>query len=307
MSETENDAIFWVETSKIKPNPYQPRREFDEARLNDLAESIRQYGVLQPLVVTRQEQERPDGGLESLYELIAGERRLRAARIANVFQIPVIIRSSGSTDEDERTKLEIAIVENVQREDLNPIERARAFKRLIDEFKFKHTQVAKKIGKSREYVSNSVRLLSLPKEIVEGMLRGEVSEGHARPLMMLSEKPEEQTTLYKEIIIKKLNVRESERIARHIAHDRARKRTPDLDPEILELENKLTENIGARVQIDFRETGSKVTIDFQSVDDLRSLLSLLEERKRLEGGDPGKGKGATGGEEDLYSVSNFTI
>ena len=160
MSNIYNNSIFGVEVDKVKPNPYQPRREFDEYRLKDLADSIRQYGVLQPLIVTRKEVEHEDGGLTVEYELIAGERRLRAAKLAGLLQVPVIIRTG---DEDnERAKLEIAIIENVQREDLNPVDRARAFKKLVEHFGFKHHEVSQKISKSREYVSNSIRLLSLP-------------------------------------------------------------------------------------------------------------------------------------------------
>src|SRR3989344_1279995 len=125
-----SDSIFWVEPDKIKPNPFQPRREFDEARLNELADSIRQYGILQPLVVTRKEMAKEDGGLAVEYELIAGERRLRASKIAGLAQVPVLIRNSEETD---RMKLELAIIENLQREDLNPIDRARAFERLVNE------------------------------------------------------------------------------------------------------------------------------------------------------------------------------
>src|SRR3989344_3199349 len=136
MSQFQSDSIFWIELDKVKPNPYQPRREFDEKALGDLAESIRQYGVLQPLVVTRQEIIKDDGGLSVTYELIAGERRLRASRIAGLSQVPVLIKV-GDNDND-LMKLELAIIENIQREDLNPVDRARAFERLSKEFGFKH-------------------------------------------------------------------------------------------------------------------------------------------------------------------------
>jgi ParB family chromosome partitioning protein len=124
MSQFYNNAIFWVEVDKIKPNPFQPRREFDEAKLNDLARSIRQYGVIQPLTVTRREVQKPDGGLATEYELVAGERRLRASKLAGVATVPALIREA---EDDDKTKLELAIVENLQREDLNPVDRAKAF------------------------------------------------------------------------------------------------------------------------------------------------------------------------------------
>lgn len=238
MSQFYGDAIFWIEVEKIKPNPYQPRREFNEEALRDLAESIRMYGVLQPLVVTRSEKIKDDGGLAVEYELISGERRLRASKIAGLVQVPAIIRSN--TD-DARTKLELAIIENLQREDLNPVDRARSFQRLVDEFALKHAQIGAKVGKSREYVSNSLRLLMLPEEILNALSEGKISEGHARPLMMLIDRPEEQTTLFKEITMKKLSVREAESIARRVAYDKVRKKELMIDPEIVELEGKLTE------------------------------------------------------------------
>ena len=183
-----SNSIFWIEVEKIKPNPYQPRREFDEEKLKELADSVRQYGILQPLVVTRREVAKEDGGLAVEYELIAGERRLRASKIAGLAQVPVLIR----VGDDSKTKLELAIIENIQREDLNPVDRARAFDRLIKEFNFKHTEIAKKIGKSREYVSNSVRLINLSEEILAALSEGKITEGHSRPLMMLSDRLEEQ-------------------------------------------------------------------------------------------------------------------
>ena len=147
MSEFLNNAIFWIEVEKIKPNPYQPRKEFDEKHLHDLADSIRQYGVLQPIVVTRNEIPRDDGGMQVEYELVAGERRLRASKLAGVARIPATIQANAMTS---REKLEVAIIENLQREDLNPVDRAVSFSRLANEFSLKHIEIAKKVGKSRE-------------------------------------------------------------------------------------------------------------------------------------------------------------
>jgi ParB family chromosome partitioning protein len=276
MSNFYNDAIFWVEVEKIEPNPYQPRREFDEARLRDLADSIRQYGVLQPLVVTRNEVEKPDGGLMVMYELIAGERRLRASKLAGIAQVPVLIRS---TEDDAKTKLELAIIENLQREDLNAVDRAKAFARLVEEFGFKHAQIAQKIGKSREYVSNTVRVLTLPEEILQALSEGKISEGHTRPLMMLDTRKEEQITLFKEIVFKKMTVREAERIARRVAHDRARK-VEEVTPEMLDIEDKLAETLGTRVQIERKTVGGKLIIDFFSERDLESILNLIKGNKK---------------------------
>lgn len=270
MSDFYNNSIFWVEVDRISPNPYQPRREFDDQKIASLADSIRQYGVLQPLTVTRKEVQRQDGGISVEYELIAGERRLRAAKLAGVPQVPVTIRAKEETD---KMKLELAIIENLQREDLNPIDRAKAFKQLVDEFNLKHVDVAKKVGKSREYVSNTLRLLGLPLEMQQALAVGTISEGHARPLLMLADRPEERDVLFKEITEKKLTVRESERIARRIAVDRARKQ--DLPPELIGMEKKLSEGLGTRVQIEQRAQGGKVHIDFFSEEDLERLIKLL--------------------------------
>ncbi len=272
-----NDSIFWIDVDKITPNPFQPRREFDPAELQSLSDSIRQYGVLQALVVTRKEVPKADGGLAVEYELIAGERRLRASKLAGLSQVPVLIKVGADTT--DLLKLELAIIENIQREDLNPVDRARAFDRLIHEFGFKHMEIAKKVGKSREYVANSVRLLGLPTDILDALSLGKISEGHARPLMMLGDRPAEQSTLFKEIMFRKLTVREAEAISRRIAYDKIRKKGAILDPETQELEEKLTETLGTRVSIEKRENGGKILIDFFSPDDLRSILALLESNK----------------------------
>ena len=278
-----SDSIFWIEIEKIKPNPYQPRKEFDELRLKDLAESIRMYGILQPLVVTRREILKTgdastgagvDGveGLAVEYELISGERRLRASKIAGLSQVPALIRQ---TEDDDRVKLELAIIENLQREDLNAVDRARAFQRLVEEFKFKHIQIAEKMGKSREYVTNTLRLLALSPEILDAVSAGRISEGHARPLLMLNERPEEQNVLYREIMLKRLTVREAEGIARRIAVEKIRKHDRIIDPDIIDLEEKLTASLGTRVHIEPKEKGGKIMIDYFTPEDLRTILELM--------------------------------
>lgn len=274
-----SNSIFWVDIDKVKPNPFQPRREFDEARLQDLADSIRQYGVLQPLVVSRVEKIKEDEGIEVEYELIAGERRLRASKLAKLDQIPVIIR----VGDDNMAKLELAIIENLQREDLNAVERARAFMRLVEEFKFTHVQIGQKVGKSREYVSNTLRLLALPQEILDALSAGKISEGHTRPILMLSDRPEEQGVLFKEILYKKLTVRDAEKIARKIAYDKVRKKEYIQDPEISDIENKLQETLGTRVHIEKKDNGGYITIDFFTNDDLRTILDIIKNQKESQG------------------------
>ncbi|OGI58078.1 hypothetical protein A3C60_00235 [Candidatus Nomurabacteria bacterium RIFCSPHIGHO2_02_FULL_37_45] len=271
MSNLYSNSIFWIDTDKIKPNPYQPRRDFDEVRLQDLALSIKQYGVLQPLTVSRVEVEKEGGGLMTEYELIAGERRLRAAIIAGVSQVPAIIRAGDTS----LMKLELAIIENLQREDLNAVDRARAFFRLANEFKFTHNEIAKKMGRSREYVSNSLRILSLPEEIINGLSEAKITEGHTRPLLMLADHPQEQLVLFKEILYKKITVREAERLARRIAYDRVRKKEFMPDPEIVQLEEEFQEKLGTRVHIDRKELGGQIKIDYFSTEDLREILELI--------------------------------
>ncbi|NCS99469.1 ParB/RepB/Spo0J family partition protein [Candidatus Parcubacteria bacterium] len=270
MSELYSDSIFFIDVGKIGPNPYQPRREFEEGPLRDLSESIRQYGVLQPLVVTRVEEE-TDGGIRVSYELIAGERRLRASRLAGLSQVPAIIRK----DQDPMVKLELAIIENLQREDLNSVERARAFQRFIDEFGFSHTDIGKKVGRSRVYVSNTLRILDLPDEILDALSAGKISEGHTRPLLMLRDKVDERNVLFKEIIYKKISVREAERLARLIAKDKVRKKELLPDPEVEEMEGKMQEALGTRVHIDKKENGGQIKIDFFSNEDLHTILDLI--------------------------------
>lgn len=278
MSEFVNNAVFWIEVGKIQPNPYQPRKAFDERHLNDLADSIRQYGVLQPIVVTRNEVPREDGGLDVSYELVAGERRLRASKLAGVATIPALIQQNLM---DPRLKLEVAIIENLQREDLNPVDRAISFSRLANEFGMKHIEIAKKVGKSREYVSNSLRLLVLPQDILDALSQGKITEGHARPLMMLGDRKEEQGTLYKEIIMKKLTVREAEQIARHIAYDKIRKKIAN-DPEMMRIEKEFAESLGTRVSIEKKQVGGKLVIDFFSSDDLRAILDKVHFSDQLK-------------------------
>jgi ParB family chromosome partitioning protein len=231
------------------------------------------YGLLQPITVTRVETVKEDGGLGVHYELISGERRTRAAKLGGLTQIPAIIRAK---EEDARTKLELAIIENIQREDLNVIDRAKAFQQLVKEFGFKHAEVAQKMNKSREYVTNSMRLLSLPEHMLQALGEKRITEGHTRPLLMLVDRPEEQEILFQDILNRKLNVRESEMIARRIAKDRARKKEKELNPEIIEFEHKFNEVLGTKVHIESKEKGGQITIDYYDLVDLKKILDKLQ-------------------------------
>ncbi len=267
------DSIFWVEVEKIVPNPYQPRREFDEAKLKELSESVRMYGILQPLTVTRKEIQGPDGSFRSEYELIAGERRLRASKLAGLSLVPVIIRDGEQTEQE---KLELAIIENLQREDLNAVDRALAFRQLADVFGLSHSQVAQKVGRSREYVSNSIRLLALPDYMLASLRTNDITEGHARTLLMLNDRPEEQDVVFREILLKKLSVREVEKIARSIATEKVRKKEL-VDNDLIEIEKQFTDALGTRVSITKTDFGGRVTIDYFSIEDLETMLERMKQ------------------------------
>ena len=262
----------------------------------------------------------PEGGLESVYELIAGERRLRASKLAGLKQVPVVIRQG----ESNLTKLELAIIENLQREDLNAIDRARALAKLIEEFGISHAECAAKIGKSREYVSNSLRLLTLPEYMQGAIVAREINEGHARPLMSLNDKPEERETLFKEIILKRLSVRQAERIARSIAQERVHKKNRK-SPEMVEIEKSLTETLGTRVIIEQNAEGGRLLIEFFSPGDLQQLVDALAKEHAMLGvpadaamplfpnttqltfDDPVPPAAIEEVEDDLYSVSGFSV
>ena len=317
------DSVFWVEVEKILPNPYQPRKEFDEANLRALADSIRQYGVLQPLVVIRKEIEKPEGGLAVSYELIAGERRLRASKLIGLREVPVVIRTGGE-ETDNRLKLELAIIENLQREDLSSIDRAKAFQQLAVEFGLTHGEIGVKVGKSREYVSNTIRLLALPEHIQDSLQRKEISEGHARSLLMLSDKKEEQETVFKEIVSRKISVRDAEQLVRRHAVEKTRKK--DLTPELQALERELTDALGTRVSIEKKEKGGgKVIIDFFSSEDLTAIRDYIAKKEAEFQADVTEETGMTeevsheqkeaspekdaqaDEDEELYAVRNFSL
>ncbi|MEK7560492.1 MAG: ParB/RepB/Spo0J family partition protein [Patescibacteria group bacterium] len=268
------DAVFWLDIEKIKPNPYQPRREFNESALRDLSNSIREHGVLQPIIVTKNELEAPTG-IEVSYELIAGERRWRAATLAGLSQIPAIIRRGMP---DGRIKLELALIENVQREDLNPIERARAFKQLVDEFKLVQRDIAVKIGKSRESVTNTLRLLALPEEIQNALQTGLISEGHARAILMANDNADGQFKLYRAILADGLTVRASENKARQLVGrivPRKNSAAIPQDPELRVAQEQLQERLGTKVIMLRQGKRGKIVVEFYSDEELRLLLRKL--------------------------------
>lgn len=245
---------------QILPNPHQPRLNFDEKKLDELANSIREHGILQPLIVTR---------VEHGYELIAGERRLQAAKKVGLTTVPVIVRAAG-----EQEKLELAIIENIQRHDLNPIEEAKAYLRLTDEFHLSQEAVAEKMGKSRSVVANTLRLLTLPVEIQRAVAGGQLSEGHAKALLSI-ENSEKQRALFDLIIKDELTVRETEGKAREVSVRGHIRQQKDVTPEMAAKEEWLTEQLGTKVKIQTSGKGGKITIEYYSPEELNTLLSRL--------------------------------
>jgi len=263
------ESIFNIETDKIKPNPNQPRQKFFPDSLKELAESIREHGILQPLLVAKVEKE-TQAGREVEYQLIAGERRWRAAQMIGLPHVPVIIR-----DNSEREKLEISLIENLQREDLNPIESARAYRQLHEDFGLKHREIAKRIGKSRVAITNAVRLLDLPGQILQAVESGQISEGHGRALLTVKAE-DQRLKLFEKTIEEKLSVRQLEDKARGggvftVSKAHYSKR----DPMIVAIEKQLTHHFSARVCIRQRDKAGRLLIDFYNQKELDDLVERL--------------------------------
>jgi ParB family transcriptional regulator, chromosome partitioning protein len=263
IAEQFDDAPAQAPLDSIVPNERQPRTHFDGEALAELAESIRQHGILQPLTV------RPL--TEGRFELIAGERRLRAAKLAGLKTVPIVVRAA--TDKDS---LEIALVENIQREDINPMECARAYRRLMTEFKLTQERVAERVGKSRVVVANTVRLLRLPPRIQAGLEGNEISEGHARALLAL-ESEAKQLAIYDQILERGLTVRDVERAAQPKEPKEKAKKKADVhqDPNTRALEEALSTYFGSPAKLQSTGTGGRLCVDYYSDDDLQRILEIL--------------------------------
>src|SRR3989344_2646476 len=266
---SQKENVFYVEVSKIAANPDQPRRDFDKEALAELATSIRKYGVLQPLLVSKVEVASAKG-IDVSYNLIAGERRLRAARQAGLPHVPVIIRDDFKQDKE---RLEVALIENVQREDLNPIEEAEAYARLSKDFGLTQKEIAEKVGKSREVVANTIRLLNLPEDIRASLREGKIPRASARALLAFSD-PVRQREMYKNILTGGLTSRVIESSA---SVSNPSKRKPQRkDGKFVELEKNLAETLNTRVQIHgAAASGGKVVIKFASLEDLNSIAKKI--------------------------------
>jgi len=250
-----------IPLDKIKANKYQPREEFNQETLDELANSIKEKGFIQPVLVRFKNNE---------YELIAGERRLRAAKKLGYKEIPAIIKEANDLD-----SLELSIIENIQRENLNPIDQAKAYKRLHDEFNITQEKVADTIGKDRATVANIIRLLNLPVKIQEYVSRGTISMGHARAILSLA-KESEQMRLCTKIIKDDLSVRDTESYAKNIAARRPKSSTSKENPDLKSLEQELREIFGTKVKIVKSKKGGKIEIEFYSDNDLQRVVTLLK-------------------------------
>ena len=247
--------------SEIIPNRYQPRKNFDQDNLNDLANSIRERGVIQPIIVRKSETN------NSKYEIIAGERRWLAAQKAGLHDIPVVV-----TDVDDLKSLEFAIVENVQRNDLNPLEEAEGYKRLIDEFSYDQDKVSKFIGKSRSYITNSLRILSLPREVLKFVEEKKITAGHAKILVGL----DNAEFVANKIIEKNLSVRQSENFVK-IFKKRGGSKPNQKDPNLVNLENSISSKIGLNVLIkNSKRNKGVISIEYKDLDQLNKLIDIIK-------------------------------
>ena len=259
----DKDGVVNVKISKVEPNREQPRKNFDEDALQELAESIKQFGVLQPILV----QERDD-----YYEIIAGERRWRAANIAGLKEVPVIIRNL-----TEQEIVEIALIENIQREDLNPIEEAQAYKRLLTEFNLKQDEVAERVSKSRTAVTNSMRLLKLSDDVQQMVIDEMISTGHARALLAI-EDPEQQYILAQKVFDEKLSVRDIEKLVKNLGKTKVQKKSKEkqLSAIYQEIEETLKGKLSTKVSIVAKENGAgKIEVEFFSHEELDRLMDLI--------------------------------
>ena len=263
------DNIFYIEINKIRPNPNQPRRDFDKDGLRELAASIKKYGILQPLLVSKVEEETARG-LDVSYELIAGERRLRAAKMASLSLVPAVVKDNF---DESRLRLEASLVENLQREDLNPVEEAEAYARLAGEFNLSQKEIADKVAKSREVVANSIRMLNLPADIKEALRAGKITRTHARALLAFKDEPR-QREMFKQILAGNFAVHELETAAREyrIAKKSA---AQAVNPRFQELQQNLSKNLGAAVFIKSGASGGSIVIKFASLEELNKIAKTI--------------------------------
>mgnify|MGYP000637237585 FL=1 len=262
---SESKSVSMLRISDIEPNKSQPRKMFNEDRLNELAESIKQHGIVEPLIVVKK---------DDYYEIVAGERRFRAAMIAGLTEVPVVIK-----DYSTEQIVEIALIENIQREDLNPIEEAKAYKQLIDEFSLKQDEVADKVSKSRTAITNALRLLKLDERVQNMVIEECISSGHARTLLAIENK-EEQYDIACMVFDQKLSVRETEKLIKKLNNKETPKKKIELDNKDIyaDFEEKLKQSMGTKVSINRKSnTKGKIEIEYYSETELERIIGMMLE------------------------------
>lgn len=255
------EQIKQLPIEKVVPNPDQPRKEFDESSLKELAESIKQHGIIQPIVVT------PSG---DKFRIVAGERRYRASKIAGLTKLPAIIRNHKELEE-----LEIALVENVQRVDLSPLEQALSIVRLRDQFSLTPKQISDKLGKAETTISNIVRLLQLPKQAVEALQKSRITEGHARAILALKNDEKTQIELLNTIIAHKLSVRQAEQFVQQKKNINSIKKTHTNSPPVKKLIDKIDKKLASKIVIKEKKEGGLITISYDNLKDLQNIIQKL--------------------------------
>lgn len=256
-------GVINISIENVIPNPRQPRAHIDKEELMELAASIREHGIIQPVIVSYDD-------LASQYILIAGERRWLAAREAGLESIPAIVR-----EVNEQQRVELALIENVQRSDLSPLETAEAYRQLSEDFGLSHEQIADQVGKSRASVTNTLRLLKLPADVKQALAENKISEGHARALLSLST-PQAQSAVLQSILSKDLNVRQTELLVRKLMGEKPRtSRKDEPSPEVVEIEERLRSRLGTKVKVNQYRKGGTVVIHYFSTEELDSILAIL--------------------------------
>ncbi|MGQ7277490.1 ParB/RepB/Spo0J family partition protein [Brevibacillus thermoruber] len=258
----EGESVTEIAIGDIRPNPYQPRKEFEPTAIEELAQSIKEHGIIQPLIVRK--------SIKG-FELVAGERRLRAAKAVGLKKVPAVVKAYS-----DQQLMEIALIENLQREDLNPLEEAEAYEKLIAHHSYTQEQLAQKIGKSRPHVANMLRLLQLPKKIREMVSVSALSMGHARALLSV-EKESVQLQLANDVVNKGLSVRQLEELVKqlNVSRETKKKKPPKKEPQLMELEERLRSRLGTSVKIKKGTKRGKIEIDFYSQEDLQRILDIL--------------------------------
>lgn len=259
--EFQNGQSILIDINKIKPNSEQPRKSFDEAKIMELSESIKQHGLIQPLVVKKQADN---------YVIVAGERRWRASKRAGINEVPAVVM-----DLTDSEVLEISLIENIQRQDLNPIEEALAFKRLISDFNLTQDELSVRIGRSRTAITNTMRLLNLDDRVQDYVIDGVISEGHGRTLLAVNNK-DMQYTLAQKVIDEKLSVRQLESLIKSLGKDKKKVADNDLNPYYNDIKERLQNYFGTKVNINSKKNKGKIEIEYYSEDDLQRILDMME-------------------------------